>query len=227
MSVAPLASLQPVSIVDQVTSAVRRSILAGELKPGSDFSITDLAASLNVSPIPVREALQRLEAQGLILRRRARTAIVAPITTGELREIYELRIDLECQTAARAASLMTEQILKDLKACLATLPEFSLDSDEFWLRHYRFHRLLLSPALNPMRERILGLLWNSSERYVRLLYGELGSQLQSEEPYNSHLLLLTAAEERSGHMLQKRLAEHYESHLKWMLKGLAASAPAF
>ena len=68
------------SAVDLVTSEIRRAVLTGALPAGEQFSIRDLAAQLGVSHIPIREALRRLESQGLIVLRQARSASVAPLT---------------------------------------------------------------------------------------------------------------------------------------------------
>ena len=79
------------SAVDLVTSEIRRAVLTGALPAGEQFSIRDLAAQLGVSHIPIREALRRLESQGLIVLRQARSASVAPLSTGDLAAIYRLR----------------------------------------------------------------------------------------------------------------------------------------
>ena len=79
------------SAVDRVTAEVRRLVLNGSMAPGSSFSIADLSDRLRVSAIPVREALRRLDAQGLILLRPGRSAIVNPLDVDELRGIYRLR----------------------------------------------------------------------------------------------------------------------------------------
>ena len=90
--------LRPVaqeSTVDRVTVELPRSILAGTLRPGEPFSITDISEQLGVSHIPVREALRRLEGQGLVQLRAGRSAIVAPLDEEELRSVYRLRRLLE------------------------------------------------------------------------------------------------------------------------------------
>ena len=92
--------------MDRVTAWVRRSVLNGTMAPGSSFSITDLSERLGVSAIPVREALRRLDAQGLILLRPGRSAIVNPLDVTELRGIYRLRRGIEPDLAARSCNLL-------------------------------------------------------------------------------------------------------------------------
>src|SRR5271156_2194957 len=91
----------PESAVDRVTAEIRRGVLNGALKAGSSFSIADLSTQLGVSHIPVREALRRLETQGIITLRPGRSAIVNPLDRDELRSLYRLRKLIECDLAAR------------------------------------------------------------------------------------------------------------------------------
>ncbi len=216
-----LAGLSPISIVDQVTNSVRRSILTGELRPGASFSITDLVKSLGVSAIPVREALQRLEGQGLIVRRHSRTAIVAPITSDELRDIYDMRILVECETIGAAAAMLTDEALSALESHLNTMRSLALNDDAFWTHHSSFHRVLLAPALTPLRERVVRQLWHAAERYVRLVYGE-GSAANGTNRSDQHLPLYEAARERSASELRRRLAQHYRENMERMLDSLAS-----
>jgi DNA-binding GntR family transcriptional regulator len=66
--------VEAVSVADRVTSEIRHAILAGRLRPGQEFSLRHIAGQLGVSFIPVREALRSLEAEGLLITRRGRSA---------------------------------------------------------------------------------------------------------------------------------------------------------
>src|ERR1700749_3052644 len=79
------------SVVDRVTADVRRAVLSGTLPPGRTFSTAELSAPLGVSHIPVREALRRLDAQGLVVLRPGRKAMISPLNRDELRAIFPLR----------------------------------------------------------------------------------------------------------------------------------------
>ena len=91
------------SAVDLVTAEIRRAVLTGTLAPGAQFSIRDLAEQLGVSHIPIREALRRLESQGLILLPQARSASVAPLSVADLDAIYRLRYVVELPLAGASA----------------------------------------------------------------------------------------------------------------------------
>jgi DNA-binding GntR family transcriptional regulator len=85
------ADIRPISsrsVVAQVTEELRRAIQSGVLAPGQEFSLRDIATMLDVSFIPVREALRSLEAEGLVLIRPGPCALVAPLDLDDLHAIY-------------------------------------------------------------------------------------------------------------------------------------------
>src|ERR1700690_2158364 len=94
------------STVDRVPADVRRAVLSGALPPGRTFSTAELSAQLGVSHIPVREALRRLDAQGLVVLRPGRKAMISPLNRDELRSIFRLRQLIEPDLAARSVSLL-------------------------------------------------------------------------------------------------------------------------
>lgn len=83
------------SIEEVVTTALRDAILSGELRPGERLLQEQLADQLRVSRIPLRDALRRLEAEGLVRIGPRRGAEVASLSTDDVREIYDIRIALE------------------------------------------------------------------------------------------------------------------------------------
>ena len=98
--------------------ALRTQILSGAVLGGTRLSEAQVADSLGVSRTPVREALLRLQSEGLVWFERYRGARVASFTAEDLLEIYELRVLLEGMAAARAATRMTA---KDMDALDANL----------------------------------------------------------------------------------------------------------
>ncbi|MEM6896465.1 MAG: GntR family transcriptional regulator [Pseudomonadota bacterium] len=88
----------------RATDALRQLIFKGELPPGSDHLETELATRLGLSRTPVREALTRLEAQGLVHIRPRRGARIVGLSPGDMNDIYEVLTALEAAAAGRAAS---------------------------------------------------------------------------------------------------------------------------
>ncbi len=76
------------TLIPGIAAAVRGQIVQGKLGPGDVIHQTELARSLGVSPVPLREALRRLEAEGLVTFLPYRGTIVTPVTIDEIRECY-------------------------------------------------------------------------------------------------------------------------------------------
>ena len=98
---------------------IREAILDGELPAGARLKEDELAERLDVSRTPVREALRRLEAEGLVVHEPKRGAAVRSYTPEELDDMYRLRALLEGYAARLAAERMTPEVLDQLRAsCL-------------------------------------------------------------------------------------------------------------
>ena len=117
-SAAAVAAVRPIesrSVVEQVMTELRRSILSGALAPGRELSLRELAEMLQVSIIPVREALRSLESEGLVVTRPGRSARVAPLDLDELQGLYRLRRRLEPEIAQRSCRLLSDAELDRLE----------------------------------------------------------------------------------------------------------------
>lgn len=203
-------------MVDRVSSEIRQSVLVGRLPPGESFSITRLCSELGVSHIPVREALQRLESQGLIELRPGRSGIVMPINIKDLKEIYMLRMMIEPKLISLAAPFLSDNDIQILSDALATMEAESPDpqSDGFWTSHNKFHWQLVNPVINAWSERVLVPLWHGAERYIRLFYIE---DDQIEGPMRGHRELYDAAVQRNPDDLSQLLQNHLQENLDLLL----------
>jgi DNA-binding GntR family transcriptional regulator len=160
------------TVVDQVTAEIRRSILSGVLRPGQELSLRELAGRLGVSTIPVREALRRLEGQGLLAASSGRSSRVAPLDAADLYGIYRLRLALEPEIAGRACLLVSDAELDQLDAVAASFGDERLSTDEIYQAHNDFHLRLLAPAATDWDVRTLANLWHAAERYIRLAFSD-------------------------------------------------------
>lgn len=195
------------SAVDLVTAEIRRAVLTGALPAGEQFSIRDLAAQLGVSHIPIREALRRLESQGLIVLRQARSASVVPLSTGDLEAIYRLRYLVELPLAGASAGRRGAAETARLDALLET--SRNPDPDVAWQGHFDFHEALVHPAANPWDDRVLHTLWVAAERYTHLVFDP--TQITDDERqrrYEKHRLLRDAALADDADAMVAALREH-------------------
>jgi DNA-binding GntR family transcriptional regulator len=160
-----------------LSDTLRDAILRGELEPGSPLRQDQLASALGVSKIPVREALQRLAAEGLATFEANRGFSVASLTSGEAEEIYALRAAIEPPMLARAIPKLT--IVDLAKAELALSEGNGATSEGNW----RFHRALYAPAGWDRGLGLLRTLHASVAPYLLLYLDEPAAAATSEEQH--------------------------------------------
>lgn len=195
------------SAVDLVTAEIRRAVLTGALAPGQQFSIRDLAGQLGVSHIPIREALRRLESQGLVILRQARSATVATLTVADLKAIYRLRYLIEVPLAAESVGSHSAEHRQTLESLLERSRD--LDPEAAWQGHFDFHAALVQPAANEWDERILQTLWMAAERYTHLVFDPTRiTDEERERRHETHRVLLKAALGKDADTMATALTAH-------------------
>ena len=152
---------------EAVYGEIRRRILTGVLEPGAPINQDALAPELGVSVTPVREAVRRLEAEGLVRFEAHKTVIVTPLSRDELRELYDLRLQLDPYAASLAASRATKDELDEIER-LARAPA-SDDPLEQLIRNRAFHRAIYARSGNNLLIETLDRLWERTDRYRIIL----------------------------------------------------------
>ena len=205
-------SVRPIetrSVSEQVTNEIRRSILAGILPPGQSLSLRGLAEQLDVSFIPVRDALRVLEAEGLLVNPPGRSARVAPLDLGEFHAIYRVRRLLEPDLARRSVPLLEEPELDRLYKAAAEFGGAERSMDDIYDDHRAFHLALLAPAASPWDIRILMMSERASERYVRIGFGLLDPDPgEHDRRREAHQLLVNEFRKRDPEIAARALDEH-------------------
>jgi DNA-binding GntR family transcriptional regulator len=186
---------------------MRIEILSGAIEPGQRIRVASLEQRFGVSHIPIREALRRLEAEGLVASAPRRAIVATGLALDDLEALYDLRRLIEIPVAARAASQMKEGDLENIRIALDRLEavEGGYDSAEFWKRHASFHWAILAPGATDRLKRTLTQLWQDSERYVRLCITAFGSL---DTAMAQHRAMARACMERDPEALAEILAEH-------------------
>jgi DNA-binding GntR family transcriptional regulator len=228
----PAAAVRPIesrSVAEQVTAELRRSILAGALRPGQEFSLREMAELLAVSFIPVREALRSLESEGLVVTRPGRSAMVAPLDLGELRAIYRLRRTIEPEIAQRSCQLLPDSELDRLERQVADFGDERRSIHEIYEAHHAFHLALLAPATTSWDIRILSTLWRAAERYIRIGFGLLDPDPHEHwRREQAHEELVTAFRRHdpavAAHAVRQHLARNEQTALLALGEGAESSA---
>ncbi|MEV0173079.1 GntR family transcriptional regulator [Streptomyces sp. NPDC050803] len=140
------------SLRQRAYDSLRRRIVEAELQPGQRLVERDLAAELEVSRIPLREALRLLEADGLVLLVPHRGALVAPFTPADVRDLFDVRESLESLAARLAAERADRPGLDRLAARLdsARAATRAGDRDAIAAANAGFHNDIVDLAANPL-----------------------------------------------------------------------------
>ncbi len=153
------------TLAEKAFISLHEAILTGMLRPGERIPIEDLASALEMSPMPVREAVRRLDALGLVENVPHKGARITELSIGDLREIYEARLALEPLAIARAAVSFDAEDEARARASLQALRSEPPGSVGSWRAHSDFHLGLYRAARSAWLSRLIQPLWESSERY--------------------------------------------------------------
>lgn len=209
------------SVVDQVTEEIARSIRSGALSPGQEFSLREIAGQLGVSFIPVREALSRLEGQGLVVTRRNRSAIVAPLDADDLHGIYRLRRQIEPDLAAASCTLLGDDDYTRLESAFESFADETQSIDDVYDAHHLFHRELLRPAATTWDLRVLDSLWRAAERYVRIAFRRFDPDPGEHARRASvHAEVLDTFRSRDARAVRNVIHEHLDGNERMALKAI-------
>jgi DNA-binding GntR family transcriptional regulator len=143
---------RPERLIDAVRLQLQVAILAGELAPGQQLSVPELARQLDVSRGLVREAVLQLVADGLAVERPRRGVAVVTIGADEVRQIHEVREALEGQAARLCAQNPSQELIAALQQALSEQRSAISQGDGGDYAHTdaHFHSLLAVHCGNPM-----------------------------------------------------------------------------
>ena len=133
-----------------VYEQLKRQILTGRITPGTRMMEVELADEMGVSRTPVREAIRKLEKEGLVTIEPRRGAYASDISVKDMVDTLEVREDLEGLAAALAAERMTEEQIDELVKITEGYSEAILNSDTEKIIHYdeKFHKHIVSCSGN-------------------------------------------------------------------------------
>jgi DNA-binding GntR family transcriptional regulator len=164
---------RPISAMTKSEAAyleIRERIFAGALQPGSVHNQEALAASLGLSTTPLREALRRLESEGLVQLKAHRDMAIAPLTPREVHELYAVRLQLDPYAAALTAQNAPDDVLSEIVR-LAKQPAPETIRSRLSANRL-FHRTIYAASGNHLLTQFLDSLWDRTDRYRLLLLQE-------------------------------------------------------
>jgi len=201
-----LAPLQFATKAEAVYEQLRERILSGALSPAAPLNQEALAPELGVSVTPLREALRRLEAEGLVQFEAHKTAIVTPLSRAELAEVYDVRQQLDPYAAALATSRVSDGELDELERLARA--KASLDPVTQVGINRAFHRAIYASSGNVLLTEILDRLWERTDRYrIMLVRREVDVATVARE----HAQIVEAMRARRPRSVAKLIRAHVAS----------------
>jgi DNA-binding GntR family transcriptional regulator len=194
---------------DVVTELLREMITTGELAPGTELRQRDLARYFNVSPTPVREALRRLESEGLVGSELHRGSFVAALDVEEQEENYLILAELEALATRLAVDKMTESDLLEVRARGHAFADLAGDDPDAKDLNRQFHFRVYECARSPLLLSLMRLLWSSFA---------YGPQLwrPHERSVEEHQQLVAALGARDVELASQITRAHVLGSIEWM-----------
>ncbi|MCH8686578.1 GntR family transcriptional regulator [Pedomonas mirosovicensis] len=217
-----MSSLIVRNLSDQLVELVRDRILSGQVPADKAIRQDALAAELGVSKIPLREALARLEQEGLLRSQANRGFFVRPLSTAEAEEVYALRLKLEPDAVAQASVHASEAERRFAVETLETLDRVT-DAHGSGVGAFNraFHLALIRPSGLTVTTNFLERLHILSDRYVRKHLEPLGRDERANE---EHAKLLETWLSRDSGAVAELMRQHISETLEDLRKQLPAEA---
>lgn len=192
--------------VELVTTAVRQRILSGELAPGEALRQEALADELGVSRVPIREAITRLTAEGLLTNVPHKGAYVAKLSIDEVKETFDIRLRLEPWIFSEAIPRITDAEMGKAERLIKEMDKS--DSGVWGQLNWRLHETLYLPAQRDITLQMLRVLHDRSDRYFRFQVVQVPIREQS---HDEHMALVDACRKRDAKLGAKLLEHHVKT----------------
>lgn len=209
-------------VADTVYTRLREAILSAELRPNRRLVEDELAEWLNVSRTPVREALLRLEQEGLVERNRG--WVVRENNPSEIRARLECRLAIEGYAARLAADRRTDAELEELGQLASLMEEPGISRLEFNRLNDRFHKVLTEAAANPT---LANLHAQTKINYWDLSVPVVFSPEVDRQVHEHHRALIVALRARDGDEAEQVARAHVQITLDIVLTAIASREQVF
>ena len=204
---------------DIVFKTLREAIITGDLQPGERLMEIKLANELGVSRTPVREAIRKLELEGLVIMTARKGAEVAPINEKDLREVLEIRRSLESLACELACRHVRESDLRKLRTINSEIDE-AIDAENIELitqKDVEFHE-----AINEMtdNQRLVQMLHQLKEHIFRYRFEYIKEMKNKKVIVDEHNRIIESIASKDADLASREIERHIEIQEKYILNTL-------
>ncbi|MEK4529960.1 GntR family transcriptional regulator [Solibacillus sp. FSL K6-1554] len=169
------------TLPSKIYRILREAIIKGQLQPGERLVQDELAKTLNVSRMPIREAIKQLAAEGYVTVEPHKGAVVKQFTIHELEEIYFLRAKFEPLAAAESLKTMSSQLVNQLRNLNEKMKKTD-DTDEYIQLNIQFHHLLIKDCPWGKLNNIIENLWTGfPQQTPHLLPNQIATSISEHD----------------------------------------------
>jgi DNA-binding GntR family transcriptional regulator len=213
------------SLKDRVYEYIKSSIITGKIEPNTHLKESGLSESMNVSRAPIREALNKLEKEGLVSIVPRKGAVVTPISTEEVESIWEIRSILEPYAAREAAQKCSENVLNKLENKLKKLLKEPNDFSNYIDSDLEVHGLLFKYLKNKMLKRIIEMVRENSLRILNYAEGEIVfSKDIALMDIKEHIQIIQALKTRDPYRAESLVYVHINNSKQRILRVIEAKS---
>lgn len=191
---------------DLVFENLREAILKGDLNPGDRLMEVQLANKLGVSRTPVREAIRKLELEGLVIMLPRKGAYVADMSLKDIIEVLEIRASLEGLAAYLASERMGDEDIKKLEEIVDECSK-TTDIEELLKKDVEFHEQIFKSTNNKRLHQLINSLW---EQVYRFRVSYVSDNNSFSNIVKEHKMIMNAIKNRDGELAKKYAKEHIE-----------------
>jgi len=213
-----------VTLAQAAANAVREMIMVGELPVGARIRQRELAAELNVSRTPMREALSKLASEGLIGTDPSGQAVVCRPSVQELEELYEIREELEGLAAVHAVERRRPEDVDRLRRIISNIDQ-AASADEWVRLNAEFHQTLYGLAGRAELLKLIESLRRRTEVYVRILV-EAGNSPAAQRGHREIVDALEAGDPDRIRSLVRKHLQHTRDRVAAVIVEQSAEASA-
>ncbi|MDX9862658.1 MAG: GntR family transcriptional regulator [Rhodospirillales bacterium] len=208
--------------VEFAVDEIKRRIVEQELRPGARIDQNIIAETLGLSRIPVRQALANLAARGFVVVQAHRSAVVAPLSGAELRDVYALRCRMEPWAMDEACRRFGEKEFVALDGLMDLMERAAQNHDlaRYMELNREFHFALFAGTENPHLLRILQGLFDTSERYQWVYVNAVGSMKVSIQDHREILARMRAGDHDGAIALS---VHHSQKTAEWLRGNVVSS----
>lgn len=214
-----MASFTYKSKTDLVADGIRELIAEGEVQPGAVLRQRELAERFKVSATPVREALLRLEAEGLVVNETHRGATVVKPTEENKAEIYAIRALLEPYASEQACRHVTDEDFAEVTSIHEEIAQLAPDDPAITTLNRKFHLRIYECSRSSLLVNLIRQTWRAIQGGPQVVWRP------HDESVSQHAAMLEALWERDSERLAKLTREHIEGAVAHMERALQDDEP--